>query len=141
MHCQISVSLSLCLSFSSFPNWPLYMQSKERLKKETGHSRLVGSKFKNKGTYIQGLTWAVEGKQISTPACQILKVYIECFYHIYCLNTTPLCQGCVLGVLSGSKEGKHNLHSKDRGGVRSAYWLGPAHRSNSAHVLLVNTLI
>lgn len=53
---------------------------------------------------------------------RILEVYIEAltgFSHVSCLdglNMTSLTQSYVLGPASGSKEGKWNTHSKDKGG-------------------------
>ena len=55
------------------------------------------------------------------PTCQVLKVYIEALtefnhiHHLDDLSTTSLYQGYVLGANSGSREGKWNPHSKDRG--------------------------
>ena len=54
------------------------------------------------------------------PPTIILKVYIEAltgFSHVYHpdgLNTTFLCQGCILGAASGNREGKKYIYSKDR---------------------------
>lgn len=52
------------------------------------------------------------------------------------LNTISLSQGFVLGVPSGSREGKWKAHSKERGGVEEPpICLGPAHGSTSGYIL------
>lgn len=81
-------------------------------------------------------------KEISTPTCQILTIYIEVltgFNHIFRpdgLNTIFLSQGCVLGAASWSKEGKWNPHSKNRrGGKEPLICPDPIHASTSTRVL------
>lgn len=56
----------------SFPgviwNQLLLAEGRERAKKASGHSRLVGSRLMNKGTYSWGLPWATE-RQVHLCSC------------------------------------------------------------------------
>jgi len=60
--------------------------------------------------------------------------------HPDALNTLSLSQGCVLGVASGSREGKWKSHSKDRGrDEEPPVCLGPSHGSTSGRILLMTS--
>lgn len=71
------------------------MEGKERLKKETDDSRLVGSRFNKQGNYIGGLLGQLQD-------VRILKVYVLVltgFSHAFSpdgLNNTVLSHSCVL---------------------------------------------
>lgn len=92
-------------------------------------------------TYEACLGWP-QDKEFCTPACQILKVYIEVLtgisyiYHPDSLNTTFLSQGYILGAASGKGEGKWNTHSKDRGEVGSLRLLDFSSQDNRQSHLL-----
>ena len=47
-------------------NWPHYMQGKERLKKEAGHSKLVGSRFNKQGHLHQACRGQLQDKHLCT---------------------------------------------------------------------------
>ena len=50
---------------------------------------------------------------------KILNIYIEAligFSHICCLDGLITTLGCVLGTASEGRDGKWDIHSKDRGG-------------------------
>ena len=85
-----------------FAKWPLYMGGKERLKKETDHSKLVGGSFnKQENLHTRPLLGGWKMSRSVPPPIWILKVYIEAltgFSHVYgpdSLNNTLLSQGCV----------------------------------------------
>ena len=110
-------------------NWPLYMEGKERLKKEVNHSRLRGGRFNKQGTLHMRLV--LIGCKMSRslyPPTRILKVHTEAstgFSHVYCpdgLNNTLLSQGCVLETVSTMGRVGEMYMPRSREGVRSL-WL------------------
>ena len=126
-------------------NWPLYTERKERPKKEADHSRLVSGRF-DKGTYIQGLSWAsIRRVDFPIHPPRILKVYLESltgFSHVYCpdgLNNTLLSQGCIFVLeMTPVMQMVGRTYIPRMGEVWG--WgafdcLGPALRSTCSHVL------
>ena len=102
------------------------MESKERPKQEADHPRLVRGGFNKQGNLNMRLV--LGGYKMSRsphPLARTLKVYIEVltgFSHVYCpdgLSNTLLSQGYVFENGSHCGNGGQNVHSKDRGGVRS----------------------
>lgn len=82
----------------------------------------------SKGTSLWGLSWAPRDGWISTPPAVIFEVYREsllgfsCGHHPDGLNSTLLCQGCVLEDTSHCGKRGYGVQStpfKDRGGVKS----------------------
>lgn len=97
-------------------------EGRERLKKEAGHSRVVGDRLSKKGNLYMRL--AIGSHKTSGPPhspTRILKVYREAFTgfsHLSSLgdlHTTSLSQGRTLGTASGSSEGNQNTHFQGQG--------------------------
>lgn len=60
-----------------FTSWLPYGEVKETPKTRADHPRWVGGRFKKQGNLLMRLLLGGHDEQISTPACQILEVYIE----------------------------------------------------------------
>ena len=86
-------------------NWPVSMESKERLKTEADHSKLVSGSFNKRGNSHARLVVG-DRKTRRSPhlTTRILRICIEAlmgFSHVYTpggLNNTLLSLGCVLEV-------------------------------------------
>ena len=92
------------------------VETRERSKKETSHSRLVGGSFNKQRKLTSEVCLEQQGEGIPVPVCQILEVYKEALtgcrliYWAGVFNTTSLSQGCVFGAASGNGKGKRNPH-------------------------------
>lgn len=86
-------------------NWPPYTESKERLKKDAGYSRLVGDRLNKQGNLTWVLVWAPT-RQADTCIMQDWKVYMVAltgFRQVFSpagLNNTLLSQGCLLRTVA-----------------------------------------
>lgn len=89
------------------------MESRERLKKEAGHSRFLGGSFKEQENLPTRL---VLGRYKMSRSLHLSKD----------LNTTSLSQSCDFGAGFGGKEFKQNIHYEDRRGSEET----PVARSN-----------
>lgn len=90
-----------------------YLESRERLKKEAGHSRFAGGSFKEQGNLPTRL---VLGRGKMSRSLHLSED----------LDTTSLSQSCDFGAGFGGKEFKQNVHYKDRRGGEEI----PVARSN-----------
>lgn len=97
------VSVLLAVGSQTGPNLPPDMVGKERLKKEAGHSRLVGGKFNKQGNlHTRLVLGSHKTSRCLHPPTRILKVYVESLtvvnyiYYLDGLNNTILSQCFVL---------------------------------------------
>lgn len=112
--------------------------------KEAGHSKLVDGSFNKQRelTYKTFLEWQ-QRMWIPTSIQQTSKVCLEKEAlarfsqgdHADVLNSKTSSQGCVLGAVSGSENGKWNPHSKDRGGAEEpSECPSPVHGPTSSYI-------
>lgn len=112
------------------------MERRGRPKREADHSDGQVAAIRNKGSYIQGLSWMPQDESISAFAYNVLKVFIRlCHtYHPHGLKTTLLAQGCVFQEISGVEEdnGMHITWTRER--LRILWLLHPFQVWTDSHI-------
>lgn len=117
----MGVGPSCGISACWFINWPLHMESKERPKKDTDHSRWVSSSLNEQGNLYRILVLGgLKMRRSPQLPAKILSLFGNLNWAQSCIqsrwpqhHTAP--QVCILETGSSSGSGGQNAHAKDKG--------------------------
>ena len=111
-----------------------YIEGKERLKKESDLSRLVGGQCSKQGNYMQVLSWVATRPGDLTCLHRSLTWVQSCVQSRWSPQHIAF-PGLHLWNCSHCGNSGQDVHSKDSGGVRSFWLPGSCLRINPCHIL------
>lgn len=134
IHMYVRMFIHMCW----FVNWSPNTEGKEKLRKESDYSRLVGGRFYKQEPYIRDLSWVTaRGVYLCISQPESVKSLYRALNDVQSCITSRWIQQYIaffrLHLWNGSHCGNsgQNVHPKDRGGCGVSEWADPACWSSS----------